>query len=184
MEIFLYILLGISILWVIIVYNSLISLRNQVRNSFSGIDVQLKRRNDLIPNLIKTVKGYSLHEKDLFERITKIRTSLMSAVDKENIKKLAKNDEILSNSLKKLFAVTENYPDLKANQNFLDLQEQLIKTEDQISASRRIYNSNVMVFNSKLQIFPNNLIANLLNFKEFDFFRINPKEKETPNVNL
>ncbi|MCH8520008.1 MAG: LemA family protein [Nanoarchaeota archaeon] len=184
MELFLYIIPAVLILWIIIVYNSLISLKNQVQNSFSGIDVQLKRRNDLIPNLVNTVKGYATHERELFENITQIRTSMMNASNNSNIKELAKADDMMTSTLKTLFAVSENYPDLKANENFLNLQNQITRTEDQIAASRRIYNSNVMIFNSKIQVFPNNLVAQSLKFKEFEFFSIQESEKINPNVEL
>ena len=184
MELFLYIIPAALILWIIIVYNSLISLKNQVQNSFSGIDVQLKRRNDLIPNLVNTVKGYATHERELFENITQLRTSIMNASNNSDVKELAKNDDMMTSTLKSLFAVSENYPDLKANENFLNLQNQIARTEDQIAASRRIYNSNVMTFNSKIQVFPNNLVAQSLKFKEFEFFSIQENEKVNPDVQL
>ncbi|MFT4243843.1 MAG: LemA family protein [Candidatus Woesearchaeota archaeon] len=184
MELFLYLIPAALILWIIIVYNSLISLKNQVQNSFSGIDVQLKRRNDLIPNLVNTVKGYATHERELFENITRLRISIMNASNNSDVKELAKNDDMMTSTLKSLFAVSENYPDLKANENFLNLQNQIARTEDQIAASRRIYNNNVMTFNSKIQVFPNNLVAQTLSFKEFDFFSIQENEKVNPNVEL
>ena len=176
---FVYVIIGMLVL-IIFLYNRLISLRNQVKNSFSGIDVQLKRRNDLIPNLVETVKGYAKHEKKLLENIAKERASIMKAIDSKNVKEIAKKEESMSTALRSLLAVSENYPDLKANENFLDLQDKLTKTEDQISASRRIYNSNVTHFNTAIEVFPNNIFANIFNFEKFDFFEI--KESEKKNV--
>ena len=178
------IIIGILILYTIFVYNSIISLQNQVKNSFSGIDVQLKRRNDLIPNLIETVKGYAKHEKDVLENVTNMRTQMISAMDTGYKSQIAKTQDMLSETLKSLFAVSENYPDLKANQNFLELQNQIATTEDQIAASRRIYNSNTMVYNSKLQVFPNNLLVKIFNFKEYEFFKATAQEKENIKVEL
>ncbi|PLW80437.1 hypothetical protein C0585_02470 [Candidatus Woesearchaeota archaeon] len=169
------IIVGVLILWIIFTFNSLISLRNDVKKSFSGIDVQLKRRSDLIPNLVETVKGYAKHEKELLENVTKARTSIMNASNKEDIKTMAKEDNLLSNGLKSIFAVAENYPKLKANENFLKLQDELSETEDQIAASRRIYNENVTYFNTKIQTFPNNLLASMFNFKEKELFETSEK---------
>ena len=177
-----YIILGFLVLYLIFIYNSFVRLRNQVLNSFSGIDVQLKRRNDLIPNLVNAVKGYAMHEKQLLETLTKKRASLMNTLEEKDVKKVAKEDESLSGVLKSLFMVSENYPDLKANQNFLNLKRQLRRTEDQIAASRRIYNSNVAIFNSKIEVFPNNLLNKLLKFNKFDFYSI--KESEVVKVEL
>ncbi len=180
----LYIILGIVILYLVFVYNSFVRLRNQVLNSYSGIDVQLKRRNDLIPNLVNAVKGYAKHEKDLLESLTKKRADLMNTLDEQDVKKVAKEDNKLTNNLKSLFAVSENYPDLKANQNFLKLKKQLRRTEDQIAASRRIYNSNVATFNSKIQVFPNNKLNKMFKFKKFDFYSIDDKEKRGVNIDF
>ncbi len=178
----LYILLAvvaIVIVWLIAIYNSLITWRNRVKESWSDIDVQLKRRYDLIPNLVETVKGYANFEKNVLEEVTKARTAAMSAtgmIDK------AEKENILSNTLKSLFAVSENYPDLKASQNFLQLQDELSDTENKIQAARRFYNGNARDFNTKLQVFPSNLIAGLMGFKAAEFFEANEEEKENVKV--
>ncbi|MFT4261262.1 MAG: LemA family protein [Candidatus Woesearchaeota archaeon] len=166
----LYVLLGLLLLWVLLTYNHFVSIKNNVKKSYSGIDVQLKRRNDLIPNLVNTVKGYAKHEKSLLESITKTRASLMNSLEGDDVRSIAKEEKTLSNSLKSLFAVAENYPDLKANKNFLELQKELSKTENNIAASRRIYNSNVMTFNTRITTFPNKLVAKMFGFKPYQFF--------------
>src|SRR6056297_1020943 len=156
-------IIAVIVIALIVMYNGLIRLRNRVQEAWSDIDVQLKRRADLIPNLVNTVKGYAKHEKTLLENITKARSQLMQA---GNVKEKAKANNMLSDTLKSLFAVSENYPDLKANQNFLQLQEELTDTENKIQASRRFYNGNVRDFNTKIQTFPNNIVAGALGFKE------------------
>ena len=166
--------------WLVMVYNGLIKLRNQVDEGWSDIDVQLKRRHDLIPNLLETVKGYAKHEKELFENVTKARSAAMSA---EAPADMAKAENNLMGVLKSLFAVAENYPDLKANQNFAKLQDELTDTENKIQASRRFYNGVVRDFNIKLQVFPNNLVAGMLSFKKRDFFEVeDAKERENVEV--
>lgn len=160
-------------------YNGLITLKNRVDEAWSDIDVQLKRRYDLIPNLINTVKGYATHEKELLEKVTAARTAAMGAgtpAEKEQ------TENALSGTLKTLFAVSENYPDLKANQNFLELQKELTDTEDKIQASRRFYNGNVRDFNTKLQVFPTNLLAGMLGFTKREFFEAAEGERENVNV--
>src|SRR4030042_5505214 len=145
-------IVAILIIWAIAIYNGLIRLKNRVDEAWSDIDVQLKRRYDLIPNLVNTVKGYAVHEKQLFENVTAARTRAMGAgttADK------AQAENALSQTLKSLFAVAENYPDLKANQNFLELQRELTATEETIQAARRFHNGNVRDFNTKIQVFPN-----------------------------
>ncbi len=177
-----FIFLGIVVavlIWLVAVYNGLIKFRNRVDEAWSDIGVQLKRRYDLIPNLISTVKGYATHEKDLLENVTKARTEAMGA---QNPKESAEKENMLSDTLKSLFAVSENYPDLKANQNFLELQRELTDTEDKIQASRRFYNGNVRDFNTKVEIFPTNMVAEMLKFKKYDFFEIAEKEKENIEV--
>jgi LemA protein len=164
---------------VIAMYNGLITLRNRVDEAWSDISVQLKRRYDLIPNLISTVKGYAAHEKEVFEKVTQARTQAMSA---GTTQEKAEAENALSGTLKSLFAVSENYPDLKANQNFLELQRELTDTEDKIMASRRFYNGNVRDFNTKLQVFPTNMIAGMLNFSAREFFEMDEKEKENVKV--
>lgn len=166
-------------IWLVAIYNGLIKLRNRVDEAWSDIDVQLKRRYDLIPNLINTVKGYATHEREVFERVTEARARAMGAKDP---KEQAQAENMLSDTLKSLFAVSEAYPDLKANQNFLELQRELTDTEDKIQASRRFYNGNVRDFNTKIQIFPNNLIVGTLNFKPYEFFEANEGERENIDV--
>jgi LemA protein len=163
----------------IAIYNGLIRLKNRVDEAWSDISVQLKRRYDLIPNLISTVKGYATHERELFEKVTEARTRAMNA---GSTSEKAEAENMLSGTLKSLFAVSENYPDLKANQNFLELQRELTDTEDKIMASRRFYNGNVRDFNTKLQVFPTNMIAGMLNFTAREFFETSEKEKENVKV--
>jgi LemA protein len=167
-------------LWLIMAYNSLITWRNRVDESWSDIDVQLKRRYDLIPNLVETVKGYAAHESGVFEKVTVARSAAMSA---GSMADKAAKENMLSDTLKSLFAVSEAYPDLKANQNFLKLQDELSDTENKIQASRRFYNSNVRDFNTKLQVFPTNIFGNMMGFKAREFFEItNQAEKENVQV--
>lgn len=167
------------ILFTILLYNSIIRLKNQVKNSWAQIDVQLKRRNDLIPNLVETVKGYTKHEKSTLENITKARSAILSA---KTIEGKAKASNMLSNTLKSLFAVSENYPDLKASQNFIQLQEEITGTENKISYARQHYNDIVMVFNTKIETFPNNIFANILNFKQEQMFEASEEEKKNVKV--
>lgn len=179
----LWILLAVVIvlaLWLAATYNGLIRLKNQTDEAWSDIDVQLKRRYDLIPNLISTVKGYASHESGVFEKVTQARAAAMGA---SNVQEKAAAENMLSSTLKSLFAVSEAYPDLKANQNFLKLQDELSDTENKIQASRRFYNGNVRDFNTKLQVFPTNLIAGMLGFQARSFFEIsNTEEREVPKV--
>ena len=173
------IIVVVIVLFIILLYNSLIRLRNQVKNSWAQIDVQLKRRNDLIPNLIETVKGYMKHEKSVLENITKARSAVLAA---ETIEEKGKASNMLSKTLKSLFAVSENYPQLKANENFLQLQEELTGTENKIAYSRQHYNDIVMVFNTKIETFPNNMFANMLNFKKEASFEAAEEEKKNVKV--
>lgn len=173
------IIVGVAVLWGIAVFNGLVRLKNRVDEAWSDIDVQLKRRYDLIPNLVNTVKGYAAHEKELFEKVTEARSRAMSAGSGQG---KAEAENMLSNTLKSLFAVAENYPDLKANQNFLELQRELTDTEDKIQASRRFYNGNVRDFNTKIEIFPNNIFAGILNFTKREFFEAGEGEKEPVEV--
>lgn len=177
------VVLGIILLVAIVLismYNGLIRLRNRVDEAWSDIDVQLKRRYDLIPNLIETVKGYAAHEKETFEKVTQARSAAMNAGSAEE---RSKAENALSDTLKSIFALSENYPDLKANQNFLELQRELTDTEDKIQASRRFYNGNVRDFNTKLQVFPTNIFATMLGFKAREFFGItDEKEREVVAV--
>ncbi|MCL5795802.1 MAG: LemA family protein, partial [Patescibacteria group bacterium] len=175
--IWLWIVLGIIvliILWLVAVYNGIITLKNRTQEAWSDIDVQLKRRYDLIPNLVESVKGYAKHEKDLLTDLTKARTAAMEA---KTTAEKAEKENVLSQTLKSLFAVAENYPNLKASENFLQLQNELTDTEDKIEAARRFYNGNVRDFNIKIQVFPNNMIARQLGFKEFDLFATKAEDK-------
>ncbi len=164
------------------IYNALVKLRNQVKNAWSQIDVQLKRRHDLIPNLIETVKGYMGHERETLENITKARSQAMSA---ETVGEKSKAEGALSGAISKFFLVVENYPDLKANQNFLALQEELTSTENKIAFARQSYNDGVLFFNNKIQMFPSNIVAGMFSFKIEEFFEIEDKaERAVPKVNF
>jgi len=166
--------LVVLILAVIVIYNGLVASKNRVEESWSDIDVQLKRRYDLIPNLVNTVKGYAKHEKELFENVTKARTSAISA---QGVTEQGKSENMLTGALKSLFAVAENYPDLKANENFLNLQNELTDTENKIQAARRFYNANVRDYNIKIEVFPTNMMASTLGFQHRDLFEIEEAEK-------
>lgn len=184
MEIIL-ILIVVLLLYVVFIYNGLIKLKNRTDEAWSDIDVQLKRRYDLIPNLVETVKGYAAHEKGVFENVTKARTAAMTAEQSGDPKKVAEAENMLSGTLKSLFAVSENYPELRASENFIELQRELRDTEDKIQASRRFYNTNVRDLNIKIEMFPSNLIAKTFQFKKRDFFEIDePKEREPVKVSF
>jgi len=170
---------AVILLYIILTYNGLVTLRNRVKEAWSDIDVQLKRRYDLIPNLVETVKGYASHEKETLERVITARNAAMSA---SGAKEKGEAENVLSGTLKSLFALSENYPDLKASTNFLELQRELSDTENKIQAARRFYNGNVRDFNTKIEMFPANIIANMFSFKASDFFAIDEGEKETPQV--
>lgn len=170
----------IFVLWIIIAYNRFVRLRNQVKNSWAQIDVQLKRRTDLIPNLINTVKGYAKHEKEVLENVTKARTALMNA--NGDVKAAAAAENQLTGALKTLFAVAEAYPTLRANENFLQLQEELSGTESKIAAARQYYNDSVMFYNTKRESFPSNIIASMFNFTQKELFEIAETEKAVPKV--
>lgn len=170
---------GVVILGGIFLYNSIIGLKNQVDNSWAQIDVQLKRRFDLIPNLIETVKGYAKHEKEVLSTVTKARTEFLSA---KTIEDKAKADNHLNQTLKSLFAVSESYPDLKANQNFLQLQEELAGTESKIAYARQLYNDTVMEFNTKIETFPNNIFANMFKFTKRQLFETDKEERKNVKV--
>ena len=174
-------LIGIIAIFVIGIYNSLVKLKVLVDEAWSGIDVQLKRRYDLIPNLVETVKGYAKHEKELFEKVTKLRSSAMSA---ESIEEKGKLEGQLSSTLKTLFAVAENYPELKANENFMKLQDELSAIEEEVQGARRYYNGAVRDFNTKIQVFPNNLLAGMLGFKVREFFEAEEEAKKAVKVDF
>jgi LemA protein len=166
--IYLWIVLAILILWAIIVFNSLVSLSNRAKEAWADIEVQLKRRYDLIPNLVNTVKGYATHESSAFENVTKARSAAMGAGG--NLADKAGAENMLSGALKSIFAIAEAYPDLKANQNFLALQNELSDTENKIQAARRFYNANVRDLNIKIQSFPSNIFAKTFNFSTMQLF--------------
>ena len=174
-------IVAVLVLFAIAVYNSLIVLRNKVDEGWSDIDTQLKRRYDLIPNMVETVKGYAKHESSTFEEVTKARNMAMQANTPEE---KAKAENMLSSTLKSLFAVAENYPELKANRNFLDLQATLKEVEEHIQMSRRYYNGTVRDFNTKLQVFPNNIVAGMLGFKKREFFEIEEGERQNVKVSF
>ncbi|MBN1327141.1 MAG: LemA family protein [Candidatus Cloacimonetes bacterium] len=164
------------------IYNSLIQLRNRVKNAWSQIDVQLKRRHDLIPNLVETAKGYMKHERETLEKITEARSKAMNA---QGVGEKAAAEQTLSGAMSKFFVVVENYPDLKANQNFLMIQEELTSTENKIAFSRQNYNDQVLFFNNKIQMFPSNIVAGMFGFKTEEFFEIEDQaERAVPKVNF
>lgn len=172
-------LVVVAFIW--LTYNQLVTLRERIKEAISSIDVQLKRRIDLIPNLIETVKGYAKHEKQLLENVTNARAQLMKAKSPEQ---KAQANNMLTDTLKSLFAVAEAYPDLKASANFSKLQDELTDTEDKIAYSRQFYNSNVLSYNTKIKMFPTNLIAGQFNFKEEQFFEAEPSAKEPVKVSF
>lgn len=174
-------IIAVLIVFVIATYNSFIVLATRIKEALSGIDVQLKRRTDLIPNLVSTVKGYAKHEKSVFENVTKARSSLMKA---GSVTEKSAANNMLTESLKSLFAVAENYPELKANNNFQDLQRQLEDTEDKIAYSRQFYNSNVLDYNTKIKVFPSNILAGLFKFTDQLFFEAAKGEKENVKVDF
>ncbi len=170
--------------WFVGIYNKLVSERNEVKNSFSQIDVQLKRRYDLIPNLINTVKGYMTHERETLENITKLRQQAINISD-DNVASKSKVESLLSQSLKSVFALAENYPDLKASQNFVRLQEELASTENKISFARQYYNDSVMKFNTSVELFPNSIVAGMCGFSKSEFFEVeNPEERQNVKVSF
>ncbi len=177
------IVLGVIVLlviWIIGMYNGLVRLRNQVKNAWSQIDVQLKRRHDLIPNLVETAKGYMKHERETLEEITKARNL---AVQAGSVAEQGKAEGQLNSALSRFLMVVENYPDLKANQNFLALQEELTSTENKVGFARQFYNDQVQQFNTRIESFPTNMMANMFGFKQADFFEIEtPAEREVPKV--
>ncbi len=169
----------VIVLYVIGTYNSLIQLRNRIENAWSQIDVQLKRRVDLVPNLVNTVKGYAAHEKEVFQKVTEARSALMSA---QTVKDNSDANNMLTGALKTLFAVAEAYPELKANQNFLMLQEELSGIESKIAYARQFYNDTVLKFDNKRQMFPSNIIAGMFGFKERDYFEVEAGSREPVEV--
>lgn len=180
-----YVVLGIValvVLYVMSTYNGLVRLRQQVRESWSGIDTELKRRYNLIPNLVETVKGYASHEQETLDRVISARAKAVDSIGSPESQ--AHDENVLVGALRQLFAVVENYPDLKANQNFLQLQGELTATEDRIQASRRFYNANVRDMNTRIEVFPSNLIASLFGFEEEQFFEIEDAARGVPRVSF
>lgn len=182
---FLFIILGIVLLIAVVFvvfYNSLVSLKNRAKEAWADIDVQLKRRYDLIPNLVTTVRGYASHERQLFEKVTQARAAAISA---QTVGEKAQAENALSQTLKSLFAVSENYPDLKASANFLELQKELTDTEDKIQAARRFYNANVRDLSIKIESFPSNIVAKIFGFKTMELFELQEAvAKEPPQVSF
>ena len=175
---------GLLVIGFVVIYNGLVRLRNQMKNAWSQIDVQLKRRHDLIPNLVETVKGYASHERETLEAVTNARNQAQGAVGK-GVGVQSQAEGALGGALSRLLAVAENYPDLKANQNFLALQEELTSTENKIAFSRQFYNDSVLGYNNKIQMFPSNIIAGMFSFREGEFFEVEaPAEREVPQVSF
>ncbi|MFO8011997.1 MAG: LemA family protein [Phycisphaerae bacterium] len=167
-------------LWFVLTYNGLVKLRNQVQNAWSQIDVQLKRRHDLIPNLVETVKGYASHEQETLEQVVQAR---QQGIDASGVKEQQQAENMITGALRQLFALSEAYPDLKANQNFMQLQEELASTENKIGFARQYYNDTVQTFNTRQQQFPANMVAGMLGFEPADFFEIEePEAREVPEV--
>ena len=171
------IIIGVVAVAAIGIYNGLITLRNRSDNAWAQVDVQLRRRYDLIPNLVETVKGYAAHEKETFQKVTEARAQ---AINAGTVSEQGKAENMLTGALKSLFAVVESYPDLKANQNFLMLQEELAGTEGKIAYARQFYNDTIMKFNTKQQVFPSNIIASMFNFQEKEYFEIEEPEAKEP----
>ncbi len=176
------VLAGIAVAVFIGIYNALVRLRNQVKNAWAQIDVQLKRRYDLIPNLVETAKGYMKHERETFESITQARSRAMGT---EGVGEKAKAESALSGAISKFMLVVENYPDLKANQNFMAVQEELTSTENKIAFSRQAYNDQVLFFNNKIQMFPSNVVAGMFRFETQEFFELEDQaQREAPKVDF
>jgi LemA protein len=175
-------IVGIIVLWLIATYNRLVTLQNRVEEAWADIDVQLKRRYDLIPNLVNTVKGYAAHEAQTLEKVIEARNQAMSSEEGGNRQEIAAAENMLSGTLKSLFALSENYPDLKANTNFLELQKELSDTENKIQAARRFFNSNVKEINTQIEMFPTNLIARSFGFSEKEFFSLDEAPESRENI--
>jgi len=172
----------LPILYVVLTYNTLVALRNHIKDAWANIDTELKRRYDLIPNLVATVKGYAAHEKEVFERITQLRAQCMASQGSPG--QQAANENQLVAALQKLMMVVENYPQLKADRNYLDLQRELVNTENRIQAARRFFNGNVRDYRNKCQTFPSSVIAGMFGFQPQDFFNVPPSVREVPNADF
>lgn len=170
----------LPILYVVLTYNTLVALRNHIRDAWANIDTELKRRYELIPNLVATVKGYAAHEKEIFERVTQLRTQCMASQGRPN--QQAVDESQLVAALQKLMLVVENYPQLKADRNFLELQKELVNTEDRIQAARRFFNGNVRDYRNKCETFPSSLIAGAFGFQPEDYFNVDPAVREVPSA--
>lgn len=180
----LYLVIGVLVVilfWLLTTYNGLVTLRNRVREAWSQIDVQLKRRSSLIPNLVEAVKGYAKHEKSIFENVSKARSALMNA---KNPAQAAAANDMLTGALKSLFAIAEAYPNLKASENFKELQQELSDTETKVAASRQFYNTNVLDINNSLEIIPSAWVGNMFGFKKEEFFKASEEEKADIKVNF
>jgi len=180
--IFIGIIILLPFVYVILTYNTLVALRNHIRDAWSNIDTELKRRYDLIPNLVATVKGYAAHEKEVFERITELRARCMTGQGARQ--EQVANENQLVDALKSLLAVVENYPQLKADRNFLELQRELVNTEDRIQAARRFFNGNVRDYRNKCETFPSSLIAGTFGFELQDYFNVSPSVREVPDIDF
>ena len=180
--IFLGVIVILPIVYFILTYNTLVALRNHIADSWGNIDTELKRRYDLIPNLVATVKGYAAHEREVFERVTQLRAQCMA--NKGAINEQAINENLLAGAIQKLLAVVENYPKLKADQNYLELQHELVNTEDRIQAARRFFNGNVRDYRNKCETFPSSIIANMFGFEKKDFFNVDSSVREVPKADF
>lgn len=179
-----WVVLGIVVIYLVASYNSFVRLINNAKEALADIDVQLKRRFDLIPNLVETVKGYASHEQETLQKVIDARNSAMSAMSGGNLSAEANAENVLSGTLKSLFALSENYPDLKANANFIELQRELSDTENKIQSSRRFYNANVRDLNTKTEMFPSNIIAKVFNFKQMEFFDLADNAEQRENIKV
>ena len=172
---------GLPIIFLVSTFNSLVALRNHIRDAWANIDTELKRRHDLIPNLVATVKGYAAHEKEIFERVTALRSQCMAHLEGQTTETATQENE-LAQAVKKMLALVENYPQLKADRHFLDLQKQLTQTEDRIQAARRFFNGNIRDYRNKCETFPSSLVANLFGFESRDFFQVKSADRDVPDV--
>jgi LemA protein len=180
--IFLFVILLLPVIWLVVQYNSLVGLRNYIAESWSNVDTELKRRYDLIPNLVATVKGYAVHEREVLERVVELRNRCFS--NHGPVTEQARDEGQLVDALKRMLVLVENYPQLKADQNFLKLQAELINTENRIQAARRFYNGNVRDYRNNCESFPSNLVARMFNFPPHEFFSVPPSVAEVPNLDF
>lgn len=178
------VLVVVVVLGLVLAYNGLVKARNRIDNAASQIEVQQKRRYDLVPNLVETVKGYAAHERETLEAVTNARANALSAQQRGDVHEQARAEDALSGALKSLFAVAEAYPDLKANQSFLNLQEELTATEDRIAYARQFFNDSVLAYNNAIQTFPRNLLARAFRFEPREFFDAEPEAQDAPRVQL